>query len=194
MQWTRVNKRKTTLLLSNKYGKTIIPIFNELKNYKIDFRTKNLIMQMSKITRTTASSQDFVQLVSELDAELAIRDGEVHHFYHQFNGLEDIKHVVLVYVEGQAVGCGAIKKFDSESMEVKRMYVKEASRGQGLAVQILKALETWAKELNFTYCILETGINQPEAIRLYKKTGYQRTENYGQYAGVETSFCFKKTI
>lgn len=149
---------------------------------------------MFKLKRTTATNQDFVYLVTELDAELAIRDGDDHDFYHQFNGLEDIKHAILIYVDDKPVGCGAIKKFDADSMEVKRMYVKKENRGQGLAVQILDDLEAWAKELKYTYCILETGINQPEAIRLYEKTGYERTENYGQYSGVETSFCFRKKL
>jgi GNAT superfamily N-acetyltransferase len=74
------------------------------------------------------------------------------------------------------------------------MYVKKEQRGKGLAVDILNDLESWAKELNYTFCILETGINQPEAIQLYKKTGYKSIENYGQYAGVATSYCFQKTL
>ncbi|WP_407644578.1 hypothetical protein [Croceimicrobium hydrocarbonivorans] len=42
--------------------------------------------------------------------------------------------------------------------------------------------------------ILETGINQPEAIRLYEKNGYQRIPNYPPYEGVETSYCFEKVL
>lgn len=153
-----------------------------------------IIEIMIVLKRTTAENKDFVNLVSELDAELAIRDGDDHDFYHQFNGLEDIKHAVLLYSNKEAVGCGAIKKYDDSSMEVKRMYVKTDFRGKGLAVTILDELEAWSKELNYTFCILETGVNQPEAIKLYKKTGYHVVENYGQYAGVSTSFCFKKRI
>ncbi|HJZ39393.1 MAG TPA: hypothetical protein VJ203_03440 [Bacteroidales bacterium] len=40
--------------------------------------------------------------------------------------------------------------------------------------------------------MLETGKRQPEAIELYKKSGYKLTPNYGQYAGVENSLCFEK--
>jgi len=49
-------------------------------------------------------------------------------------------------------------------------------------------------ELGFSRCILETGYNQPEAIALYKKCGYQITENYGQYIGVKNSICFEKIL
>ena len=149
---------------------------------------------MIDLKRTTAANQDFIQLVAELDAELAIRDGDDHDFYHQFNGLEDIKHVTVIYLDEVAVGCGAIKQFNDTCMEVKRMYVKKEHRGMGLAVTILNALESWAKELNYDFCILETGINQPEALRLYEKTGYKSIENYGQYAGVSTSHCFQKKL
>jgi putative acetyltransferase len=53
-------------------------------------------------------------------------------------------------------------------------------------------LETWASELSFEKCILETGKRQPEAIRLYEKNGYKRIPNYGQYAQIENSVCFEK--
>ena len=64
----------------------------------------------------------------------------------------------------------------------------------GESYKILAELETWAKELGFQKCILETGNNQPEAIRLYQKCNYKIIPNYGQYEGVETSFCFEKVI
>ncbi|MEO6589269.1 MAG: GNAT family N-acetyltransferase, partial [Pyrinomonadaceae bacterium] len=60
--------------------------------------------------------------------------------------------------------------------------------------KILAELENWAKELNFSECILETGLKQPEAIRLYQKSGYETILNYGQYAGVENSVCMKKVL
>ena len=147
---------------------------------------------MIEIERTDASNPQFKALVKLLDAELAVRDGEDHSFYDQFNQLDTIKNVVLGYENGQAIACGAIKKYDDQAMEVKRMYSLPSARGHGVATVLLKALETWALELGFSQCILETGIKQPEAIRLYEKNGYHRIPNYGQYAGVETSLCFEK--
>ena len=74
------------------------------------------------------------------------------------------------------------------------MFVKPQFRNKGIAVKILNALESWAKKLNFSECILETGKKQPEAIRLYQKSGYTLITNYGQYVTVENSVCMKKSI
>lgn len=148
-----------------------------------------------KLIRTDSNNPDFVELVKQLDADLAIRDGEDHAFYDQFNKLDAIKHTVVAYNEAnRAVGCGAIKQFETGTMEVKRMFVPLEERGKGIAGEILKELEIWAKELGNDKCILETGIKQPEAISLYKKSGYRFIDNYGQYAGVENSVCFAKLL
>lgn len=92
------------------------------------------------------------------------------------------------------MACGAIKEFDSETMEVKRMYTSEESRGQGLASEVLAELESWAKELGYKCCVLETGLRQAAAISLYKKNNYHLIPNYGQYIGVENSRCFRKSL
>ncbi|WP_324721513.1 GNAT family N-acetyltransferase [Salinimicrobium sp. HB62] len=147
-----------------------------------------------KVKRTTASDPDFVKLVKQLDAHLAVTDGEDHSFYDQFNKLTTINHVVVLYENEIPVACGAIKHYDPETAEVKRMFTKEESRGKGMAGKILSELESWAMELNYRRWILETGVNQPEAIKLYNKSCYHRIPNYGQYAGVEKSFCFEKLL
>jgi GNAT superfamily N-acetyltransferase len=147
-----------------------------------------------QIVRTDASSLHFQALVQQLDADLAIRDGAEHGFYHQFNSISMLHHVVLVYVNDLAVSCGAFKPFDEQSVEVKRMYTLPAYRGRKLAEQVLTELETWAKVLGYTNCVLETGKKQPEAIRLYERCGYSSIPNYGQYIGVENSICFGKKL
>jgi GNAT superfamily N-acetyltransferase len=146
------------------------------------------------LKRTDSDDSDFQNLVRELDKELATRDGDEHTFYAQFNKLDAIKHVVVAYEDNEAVGCGAIKSFDENSMEVKRMFVPENKRSKGIASVVLKELETWASELGFTKCVLETGYKQPEAIRLYEKNGYAKIPNYGQYIGMDNSVCFEKRI
>lgn len=149
---------------------------------------------MISLTRTNSNNIDFQELVKELDKDLKIRDGEDHPFYHQFNKIDDIKHVVIAYEEDIAIGCGAIKKYSDTLMEIKRMFVSIEKRGQGIASLVLQDLERWCKELKFETCILETGVKQPEAIKLYEKNNYKRIPNYGQYANVESSICFEKEI
>jgi putative acetyltransferase len=149
---------------------------------------------MYKIKRTNADDLDFQKLVVELDKDLAIRDGDEHSFFAQFNKITNINYVVIIYEHEQAIGCGAIKEYEQQVMEIKRMYVSVKKRGNGIATVILNELETWAQELGNEKCILETGIKQPEAIGLYKKNKYQIISNYGQYAEVASSVCFEKYI
>lgn len=149
---------------------------------------------MATCIRTNSENNDFQKLVAELDAELKIRDGAEHSFYNQFNKIDAIKYVVIAYDNEMPVGCGAIKEYSQDTMEIKRMYVPMNMRGKGIASKVLTELEKWAAELNYSKCILETGKKQPEAIGLYIKNGYQIITNFGQYKGVENSVCFEKKL
>ena len=149
---------------------------------------------MIRILRTNSDNQDFVELVKHLDADLADRDGKEHSFYAQYNKIDQINFVVLAYENDVPVACGAIKEYAPDTMEVKRMYTLPDRRGKGIASQVLRELESWASELSYRKCILETGKKQPEAIRLYEKNGYQIIPNYGQYIGIENSLCFEKEV
>ncbi len=149
---------------------------------------------MSRLVRTDSTDTHFIELVAALDKDLAIRDGDEHGFYNQFNKLDSIKHVVLLYEDEKAVACGAIKQLDDSTMEVKRMYTIPEARGKSKASAVLQELENWAKEMSYQRCVLETGHKQPEAIQLYTKNGFTVIPNYGQYEGVENSICFEKLL
>jgi len=147
-----------------------------------------------RLQRTNATDKDFRKLVNKLDQELAEADGEEHAFYHQYNAIENIDYVLVAYDGESPVGIGAIKPFDNSCMEVKRMYTIPEYRALGIASVILANLEIWAGELGYTHTILETGKRLPNAVALYGKNGYATIPNYGQYAGVENSVCFKKKL
>lgn len=149
---------------------------------------------MYQLLRTDSSDKDFQELVKALDKYLAVCDGDEHPFFAQYNKIDMIRHVVVAYEGKTPLGCGAIKPYEEGVMEVKRMYVTPESRGKGIASLVLKELQDWARELGSSRCILETGIKQPEAISLYKKSGYKVIPNYGQYAGVAISVCFEKVL
>lgn len=168
---------------------TILKILIDISPYIQIIQTR-----MLHITRTAASNPDFIGLVRQLDIELAVRDGDDHSFYAQFNTLNPLKHVIVAYADGIPVACGALKPYDVDTLEVKRMYTLESQRSLGIASRVLEALEQWAAELGYKRCILETGLNQPEAIRLYHKNHYNRIPNYGQYEGVANSVCFEKIL
>lgn len=144
--------------------------------------------------RTDSKHKDFAQLVALLDKLLAEIDGREHDFYDNFNKIDKIKHVVVVYQDTLPVACGAIKEYDPETMEIKRMFTLDPFRGKGMATIILAELEQWAKEMGYTRCILETGKRLPEAVRLYQKNGYRQIPYFGQYIQMENSICFEKEI
>ena len=129
------------------------------------------------MNRTTSENQDFIYLVKLLDADLKIRDGKDHEFYAQINKTAILNNVIVCYQNDIAIGCGAFREIDAKTLEIKRMFVNPDYRGKGIASKILSELELWTSELNYFQIILETGINQPEAISLYKKSGYKITEN-----------------
>jgi GNAT superfamily N-acetyltransferase len=147
-----------------------------------------------EIVRTDSSSADFRELVVLLDQDLQIRDGAEHGFYATYNKIDTISHVVVAYENGRAVGCGAIKKYSEQIVEIKRMFVRLECRGRGIAGEVLAELERWGVELGYAEAILETGKKQPEAIRSYQKSGYELIPNFGQYQGVENSVCMKKVL
>lgn len=149
---------------------------------------------MTTFNRTLSDNADFQALVALLDEDLRIRDGEEHSFYAQFNKIENLRNVIVCYIDDKPVGCGAFKEYDQKRVEIKRMFVRPEYRGQGIGLNILKELELWAAALNYPECILETGKKQPEAIRLYQHAGYSIIKNYGQYENIENSVCMIKSI
>lgn len=149
---------------------------------------------MVKNIITNGSNKDFIKLVQCLDEELYGRYGQLQQEYDKHNTLEDIHDVVLLYRDGIPVACGAFKKYDSNTVELKRIFVQAEYRGQSLAKQLIQYLEELAIEQHYTWAVLETGIKQPEAIHLYRSRGYEIIDNYGPYAENENSVCMKKAL
>lgn len=144
--------------------------------------------------RTTSENADFRQMVHELDIDLYKRNGDTQAQYEQYNQIDKIKHCMVIYLDGKPVGCGCFKQYDNESIELKRMFVKPELRGKQLAARLLQELEKWAMKEGYSKAVLETGVRQVEAQRLYSVAGYARTENYGQYLGMPDSICYRKTL
>ena len=101
---------------------------------------------------------------------------------------------LVTRVDGRAVACGGVCRFDDARAELKRMYVLPESRGAGLGRRLLEALEAQARRLGYTGIVLETGNRQPEALGLYESAGYELIPCYGPYAAQATSRCFEKRL
>ena len=105
--------------------------------------------------------------------------------------LEGEGSALLVWEEeGELLACGAIKRLDAHSAEIKRMYTRPEARGRGLGRVILLELIVGGRNLEYTRLVLETGDQQPEAVHLYESSGFTRIPNFGYYVGVENSLCY----
>ncbi|MBC5835866.1 GNAT family N-acetyltransferase [Flavobacterium sp. F372] len=144
-----------------------------------------------QLIRTNSDNPDFKILSALFDDYLVDIDGEEKDFFAFYNNVQ-LDTVLVVYENSEVVGCGAFKKFDDTTAEIKRMFVHPNHRNKGIAKFVLNELELWANDLGFTSFILETSPKLTSAIALYEKTGYQLIPNYGQYIGVENSICMKK--
>jgi putative acetyltransferase len=149
---------------------------------------------MIKIVRTTSESKDFKILTIMLDQELKLIYGSTQAEFDQFNIIDYSETVIVAFIDNNPVGCGCFKNFDNNTAELKRMFVNRQFRGKGIGAAILSELEKWAKELDFSSIILETGVLQGKAVELYKKYGYKVIPNFYPYIGNELSICFEKNL
>jgi GNAT superfamily N-acetyltransferase len=147
-----------------------------------------------KAIKTTSENEDFIYLVAALDKSLWERYPEENQEYWQNNILEINPNVVIIYIDNKALACGCFKKYDKNTIEIKRMFVSPEARGMGFAQKILQELELWASELGYSLSVLETLHKQKEAIGLYQKVGYSIIDNYEPYVGLKDSICMKKNI
>lgn len=102
--------------------------------------------------------------------------------------------LVALTADGNPVGCGALRRLDPATAEVKRMYVAPAARGCGISTAILRALEAAALDRGWTTIRLETGPAQPDAMRFYEREGYHEIPLFGAYIGSDLSVCYERTL
>lgn len=146
---------------------------------------------MLNLVRTNSDNKDFQLLTQIFDEYLIEIDGDEKDFFAQYNQIF-INNVLICYENEKPIGCGAFKKIDEQTAELKRMFVLPNERGKGIATTILNELEKWIIESGYSSCILETSQKLEKAINLYKRNGYNEIPNYGQYIGVASSLCMKK--
>jgi putative acetyltransferase len=151
-------------------------------------------MKTISLIRTNSDHAHFRKLVCELDADLRARNGDIMDIYDQHNIIEHNDTVVIAYLDDEPAGCGCFKPYNAESVEIKRMFVRSAARGNGISKQVLTELENCARELGFSSTVLETGSLQVEALALYNKAGYQPIPQYGVYVDLPDSVCFQKSL
>jgi GNAT superfamily N-acetyltransferase len=137
------------------------------------------------------------RLIPALNAELSGRYPEAgaNHFQLDPEEVGPGRGAFLVaYAGEEAVGCGAVRRLDAGTAEIKRMFVVPALRGQGIAGRVLAALEDEARALGVERLVLETGVRQPDAIALYRRFGFADIPAFGEYIGSALSVCMGKAL
>ncbi len=149
---------------------------------------------MINLRRTRFSDPDFNTLIVELDNEFVVRYPFIENMRTPHNVMIENAHVVLAYDQTMPIACGAFRPVDEFTIEIKRMFTMPSHRNKGIGKKILSELEKWARREGFSVSILETGINQPEAIAAYEKSGYTRIPNFPPYVEVKESICMRKYL
>lgn len=148
-----------------------------------------------EITTVNWDDPDAVRLRAAQRTELDARYGTDDHEPGAMPTAESVAVFLLARdAGGTAVGCGGLRLLGPGSGEVKRMYVEPAARGTGVAAALLRALEDHARDFGISRLLLETGTGQPDAIRFYRREGYEPIEAYGPYVGEELSRCFARDL
>lgn len=96
--------------------------------------------------------------------------------------------------QGAALGMAALVEQDPGAGELKRLFVDDAARGQGVADAIMDALEQAARERSIRTLRLETGTRSDAALRFYARRGYERIPAFGPYVGSSSSVCMARTL
>jgi GNAT superfamily N-acetyltransferase len=149
----------------------------------------------SVITAEHPASPDAMALIAELDQHLnPLYPTESRHGFSVQKLIEDAVAFFVVRHDGAAAGCGGIKLYGVEYGEIKRMYVRPAFRGLGLARLLLDHLTDYARRYGVDVLRLETGIHQSAAIRLYEQAGFVRIPPFGEYTDDPLSLCYEKRL
>lgn len=146
--------------------------------------------------RTDGGNADFVENCRLLDLDLDRRVGKriKREKYKKFNGLDEIREAIVVYENEQAIGGGAIRRYDDKIAELKRVFVRTEYQGRGIGSRLVFLLMEWAMELGYERMILETGELLAESCAVYRKLGFSVIENYGPYADMPESLCMAKNL
>jgi putative acetyltransferase len=150
------------------------------------------------LARVDILSPTAQSLIAALNTELSAqyREPGATHFRLDPGEVAEGQGAFLVAsIDGRPVGCGAVRRLEARTGEIKRMYVAPEERGRGVARAILEALEAEAQQLRLTRLVLETGVRQREAIALYERAGFSHIPPFGEYvASPATSVCMAKEL
>ncbi len=154
---------------------------------------KNNIQTILQVLEADINTDESLALLKELSGSLNHITGNSGESSFSIDDMEDEKSIFVIARSGsKAAGCGAIRRIDDSTGELKRMYAKE--QGLGVGTSILNFLENKALEFGYSRLICETRKINVGACSFYIRNGFHVIPNYGKYQGRDEAVCFEKII
>ena len=148
------------------------------------------------VERATVDDPVAARLITELNEDIMATHAEGSHFWSLT--ADDVTPgrgaFLVLSLDGDPVGCGAVRKLTDDEAELKRMFVRPSARGRKLGAVLVDSLEAEARALGVTRLLLETALYLGPAVRVYERAGFSPIEQYGEYIGASDSYCMGKTL
>lgn len=156
----------------------IIPAYNSLQEIGVLFSEyTNMLIAGDSSFKKYLDIQDYDAELKQLGKKYAAPFGRLY----------------LAYCDGEAAGCIGLIKIDEQNCEMKRLYVRPQFRGMNLGEQLAQKIITDAKEIGYSYMLLDTLPFLDSAVRLYKKLGFYTIERYND-SPMSTSIFMKLNL
>ncbi|MEE1248941.1 MAG: GNAT family N-acetyltransferase [Lachnospiraceae bacterium] len=148
---------------------------------------------MIEVKKAQMDSLDAKELIQELNQVLTEITGDDGTANFKASDVQKEKSTFfIVYVDEKPYGCGALRKISDDVAEIKRVYARKNKLGIGSIV--VQSLENAAASFGYKKILMETRVQNQNAIHFYEKNGYTHCENFGKYVGKENAYCFMKCL
>lgn len=138
-----------------------------------------------QITPISVTDTNILQLFSEHDDYMIDFLGDDKQYYTRYSENENLEKVWAVHVDNQPIGCVAYRRKADGVGEVKRLFIRKEYRGKGIAKELLKAVECYAKEQGCHTLFLDTRITLEPTVSIYRAFGFHITFQQGLYIQME---------
>lgn len=143
---------------------------------------------MNIIPAKTAD-ESVLHLFSEHDDYMIAFLGDDKKYYTRYSESENIEAVWVMVEDDISAGCIAYRKKEEGIGEVKRLFLEERYRGRGIAGELLKTVENYAKEQGCRKLFLDTRITLEPAVSLYRAFGFEVVFQQGLYVQMEKNIA-----
>lgn len=156
----------------------IVPAYEQCEDISILFSEyTNMLITNDESFKKYLDIQNYDEEVKHLESKYGMPDGRLY----------------LVYCDGKLAGCIGLRKIDNENCEMKRLYIRPEFRGKKLGNVLIEKIIEDAREIGYSYMLLDTLPFLQSAIHLYKKYGFHEIESYNN-SPMDTSIYMKLNL